>query len=454
MKTGKRKNVNSNINVVFVFILPVFLCLCFASCNTKYKETDPNVSFSKIYNKSDLSSYVAINITQTPDGGYMILAEVNNHPYFLRVSNKGDFLWDTDPEAFVDYIYPIPNLVSLNQENQGNHTYYFFCNKIVENDWIPFLLKFSEENKNRVDEVKEISYVNPYPEYMYSIIPSHASIINNDNYLLLSSNNWGEPVTFIGDGNSNISWKEKINDRTYWNGYNCSVPYPSLDSRFHYTGILKTKGKGYVQTFSQREKPEDEYLPYCFTIRMEAPAGNSTIHPEFHINRPFITMEWDDSQWDVSNWDGTNWSGLKLSGAYIDDNNFISLFVNYEIKMDGQTQPPQISLNENEYQGDPQSELLESKPVYIMTMNVNGQKTVFFAGSTRSDKIVLYAYEWSTRGYLDTRYFGHTRPFEPSGLIQTGDGGLVILGTTYVMDRFGRICLFKLSKTELEDMVR
>jgi len=64
----------------------------------------------------------------------------------------------------------------------------------------------------------------------------------------------------------------------------------------------------------------------------------------------------------------------------------------------------------------------------------------------------LYAYEKSSGDFLNNRYFGDIRIYEAAGLIDTYDGGLAILGNTFVMDQLGRICVFKLSKTEVEDL--
>jgi hypothetical protein len=182
---------------------------------------------------------------------------------------------------------------------------------------------------------------------------------------------------------------------------------------------------------------------------MEAPDG-SMVSPEIDTHRPLTAMEWDDSQWDVSNWDGTQWEGLKLSGAYIGDANIIYLFVNAKVIMNEETHAPQIDLSENKAQ--PHPELLGMKPVFVKTMGINGQQFTFFAGTTEFDKIALYAYD-SPGNLLETKHFGEVQSYEAAGLIKTGDDGLAILGTTYILGRVKRICLFKLSAEEVEEMV-
>ena len=86
-------------------------------------------------------------------------------------------------------------------------------------------------------------------------------------------------------------------------------------------------------------------------------------------------------------------------------------------------------------------------------MYLGQRRVVFFTGSAKSNRIVLYAFDYWTGEYINKKYFGHTHVYEASGLIGTRDNGLAILGTTYAAGRLGRICLFKLSKSELQDII-
>lgn len=454
------------------FILPVSLCLflCLASCNLKSnQENSFSISFGKIYNKSDTSSYTALDIKQTPgDGGYIILAEVDGYPYLLKVEKDGKFSWDSkDKNIFEYYKYPIAELLTLNS------AYYFFCRKEKDNekkkdnegyDWDPVLVKVRKEEKEdkiNVDVVTKIEFDNPFPPFKFRLIPIHANLNSENNFLVLVADNWGTQMSFIGKENSNTSWK--VDGASHWNRYECVLDYPSTDKRFHYTGRLNTKGTYYFQTFT--EYISDFSPPPCFSIRMEAPKEDSDIHPDLFLDRPLIAMEWNDSQWNVSNWDGNQWDGLKLSYAAI-DNDMVYFAVNSRIKVEKKIEiiykvengeeieeELEISILKLE-EGQPQLELLASKPVYMMSMPVNGKEIVFFAGSTIFNNISLYAYDPVEKTLLNKDYFGDIRSFEAAGLIKTDDDGLAILGITYVMNRLKRICLFKLSKADVEEMCR
>ncbi len=427
----------------FVYLLPLFLCWCVASCDLKSTKTNPGESFRKVYDKNSTTIYTALDIKQTADG-YIILGMVETHPYLLKVDNQGDFSWDTENiKDFENYENPVPELRISDQEDQ---MYYFFASKEGEDEILPILpvlLKFRKIENDLKEVDNEISFTNILEKYNepYFLTPKQASIISDNNYVLMTMNNIQEGIVLVGDEVID-SWMEKVNDISLWAGGLCLESYYSIDRKYHYSGRLKNKKTYYFHSYQK-----DSYnleLSRCFMIEMEAPDGSEP-HPAFKLERPLIAMEWDDRQWDVSKWDG-----MKLSGAYVskdkNNDNIVSFFINSKIIMDEETKEGEIEPNE-EYDV---SELFASKPVYIKTIPVNGQDIVFFAGSTKEGKIGLYTYSLLESEFLGKEYFGEARVYEASGLIDTGDGGLAILGTTYVMNRLKRLCLFKLSETEVK----
>jgi hypothetical protein len=80
----------------------------------------------------------------------------------------------------------------------------------------------------------------------------------------------------------------------------------------------------------------------------------------------------------------------------------------------------------------------------------NGQVTLM-ASSSRNGQIVVHGFAPSGK-LIGTKYLGYGNQNKLAGIIQTSDGGLAVLGTTYVAGRFERIVLYKLSEKE-SDMV-
>ncbi len=94
-------------------------------------------------------------------------------------------------------------------------------------------------------------------------------------------------------------------------------------------------------------------------------------------------------------------------------------------------------------------ELVANAPVKILLTTINSKDIILYASNTRSRQIALYAYEKATGKFLGSKYLGFSNPYEIASLVSTKDRGLAVCGTTYVAGRFPRICLFKLSESEL-----
>lgn len=99
-------------------------------------------------------------------------------------------------------------------------------------------------------------------------------------------------------------------------------------------------------------------------------------------------------------------------------------------------------------------ELTSNATVKIVSLPIKTANTLIFASDTKSKQIGLFFYNESTGTFLSSRYLGFSNPFEIASLSSTTDGGLIVCGTTYLAGRFPRICLIKLSKDELAKQVQ
>jgi hypothetical protein len=99
-------------------------------------------------------------------------------------------------------------------------------------------------------------------------------------------------------------------------------------------------------------------------------------------------------------------------------------------------------------------ELTPNATVKIVSVPIKATNTLIFASDTKSKQIGLFFYNESTGTFLSSRYLGFSNPFEVSSLTATSDGGLIVCGTTYLAGRFPRICLLKISKDELSKQVQ
>jgi hypothetical protein len=118
---------------------------------------------------------------------------------------------------------------------------------------------------------------------------------------------------------------------------------------------------------------------------------------------------------------------------------------------------PNVTLNSSgvsssvDLGGNPMPELASNSPVKVLRLVIDGKEQLAYTSYTRSRQIAILAYDPANGSFLGSKYLGFSNPFEVASMVQTRDGGLAVCGTTYVAGRFPRICIFKLTASELSD---
>jgi hypothetical protein len=98
-------------------------------------------------------------------------------------------------------------------------------------------------------------------------------------------------------------------------------------------------------------------------------------------------------------------------------------------------------------------EMVPNAKVRILRATSDTKNVLIYGTDTKSKQIGLIYYDEAAGTFISSRYLGFSNPFEIASLIQTSDEGLAVCGTTYVAGRFPRICIFKLSKEQLDSDV-
>jgi hypothetical protein len=106
-----------------------------------------------------------------------------------------------------------------------------------------------------------------------------------------------------------------------------------------------------------------------------------------------------------------------------------------------------------EIEGNIHPEIVPDAFVHSQLLNIYGQKVVIYATSTKAGEILLYAYDAAAGTLLGTYHLGHINPYAAIDFTTTADGGLAILGNTFVNGRFSRITLVKLSALQLDELI-
>jgi hypothetical protein len=385
----------------------------FVSCS---EESNPKLDeeiFTKIYdNKKFYATYSPIAIVQTPDEGFLMLGEKTHEDttiyhdiYLIKVDKSGNFV--KEQEVDKASVNPIAELMEFQAK------YYFFCMDEAS----------KEAQIAEVDANLEAITVNTVNGVGY---PLAARLVDN-NFLLLSYSNVDKVsrVSFVNNtGNVSASKNFSI-------GAGDDVEEPIIDHITH-TGQHFPFDVG---KFSNGLYYFNGFYNYTFSLVL------------------FSSFDEDSAPVSViqGNQDDGGFSGVsQLAGGKFalarfnfGDNYFIP---NASLSLSGFSSASDIN-------GYSLPELVANTKVRIMNVSINNKNVLIYAADTKSKQIGLYAYD-DQGAFLGSDYLGFSNPFELGNFIQTSDGGLAVAGTTYIAGRFQRICLFKLSKDQLNKLIQ
>ena len=384
--------------------LLILTCLLTIACSNDSDPEADKANFTHIYDSQLYNtSYEPIEIKQTPDGGYLVLAsrrlESSNFPgiYLMKVDEFGGLI----SGQLVDeqYVSPTGELMELNE------SYFFFC--MTELNLQTHLIEINAEG-----EILQTTNVG-------SSYPS-AAALDNTNFLLLSYNNANmtSVVSIINTTGVTLQSAE------YTVGAGDAVEEPIINH------FLRT---GRQFPFKVGKTTEGQYFfngfyNYTFSLVFtDLGSGGLGV----------VQGQQDDggiSQ--LAQLSGTTFATARFNFG---DNYFL----------------PNVTLNtsgissSSDLGGFTLPELVENAPVEIVLSTIKETNVILFASNTRSGQIGIYVYDMASGEFLGSKYFGFSNPYEVSAIINTADNGIAIGGTSYVAGRFPRITLFKISSEEL-----
>ncbi len=105
------------------------------------------------------------------------------------------------------------------------------------------------------------------------------------------------------------------------------------------------------------------------------------------------------------------------------------------------------------YPGD-MAELKPYTPTKAISYSSGSGELTVFAAETKGRRIVLHFYDASSGEVAGIRQIGFQNPFTFASIKVGTDNSILVLGTTFVADRFERIALNKISSSEITALVR
>lgn len=402
-----KRKVMRNFTTLLAVLAAGFLFSC-------AEESDPDFgkqTFTSIFDNDKFSAtFYPIDLKQTADGGYLILAERKitesnfRGIYLLKADEFGNFV----KELVLDdqYVNPVGNLMEVAGE------YYFFG-----------MDGFSQQGQLiKVDAHAEASTITPAGSITY---PAAASADGSD-FLLLSYNHV-DKVSVVSKHNMNGDLISGPKNFTIGAGDEVEEPimnhFIRTGKRFPFQVGKVSEGLYFFNGF------ENYTFSLVFTDLMgDDPLG--VVQGQHDDGGFSAVVPLGDGQFAASRFN-------------FGDNYFLP-------RVTLQTNGPTVGAY---LEGNTLPELVPDAPVKIMKASIKSKDILIYASDTKSKQIGLFFYDETTGEFISSRYLGFSNPFEIACLIQTSDEGLAVCGTTYLAGRFPRICLFKISKEELASQV-
>ena len=385
---NKHRGFEKFVTGLFISIITLALVSCelenaigFESHEAFIKIYDFNL-WGGIYNMKDA--------VQDEDGGYTLLANLENAPYIMSVDKNGDFSWDT-----WDYSAELPNYTPVTGLSVFNNEYYFFAESYAYDTKTVVLMKLSESKPYPVI-VAEFGEIN-------EIIKPLSSIQLDNELILLMARPMDQQMSLLMiDYNGVVKWEKSIE-------YSADVEYyyPVKDNRFHFL----------------RKINEDTF--YCNTY-----SGDNIINMK--INKDGTILE------------ETSYDHGPITSLAVFSNSTAFSFPIGDIYG--------IQTSKSDFQTENGIDF--SNHSVIERILINDKEYAAFSANARDNMIMLKIFDPVSNNSIYKKYYGQNYAYNTGGLLPTADGGLLLYGNAYVLGRQGRVLLIKIAKEELVDMVK
>lgn len=402
-----------------ITILIASFAMLWTACDVKNNKVDPEMGFTKIYDTDSAEvNHFPIDIKQLADEGYLFLGynlQGEARSIVVRTDKDGKLIWS---KTFRQYLSPVSDLMKI-----GND-YYFVCAKDLTFEIA--LLKINDAIQN-VEEVK--TFDESTRPLAACALPDGGLLIQTYDYpnaqtvLMKLNATFALDNTFSQDGKQEfaISQLDLMDDR--------------INNHLTFQGTRLPFFVSYIGESSTNSYIFNGVRDYDITLV----SVNSTTGAE------------------VGAVDGFRYKKCVSSFTYLGNNKAaLSKFEdvnNFLIPSFSTLSLAAGPVNLSDLPSIQKSEITANSQIKSKLATIKGRKLVVYTTELKNNTVGLFAYDANTGGFAGARYFGNTYPYKIGNFVITSDGGMAVLCQTYTAGRFGRMCLFKLSKGQAEGFI-
>jgi len=377
------------------------------ACNEE--EFTPEDAFLQIYDDENYNVSYQPTALGASDSNIFILSErrldVSNFSGINLITTELDGAFKSEQLLEDQYVAPTKDLIKVGS------THYFFC--MDRNTLRPYLASISASGDlnfialnlstsyplaaslNRTNELILLSYNQDDRQSVLSLISVDGQIQNQQAYSIGAGNDVLESITdHFTRRNDRLPFfcGQAPNSSYYFNGFfNFTLSLVFTDFGDDPTGVIQGQNT-------------DAAMKYLLPV-----GGN---------NYAFIAYQFSDHF---------------LSGGTELSANTVTSSVNYfERKV------PEIA------------PFAASK---IIDYSFGTDEYSIIASETEGRQVILYFFDKNNGSLINTLFLGTLNPFTFSDLEVFEDGGIAILGTTFLADRFERVYLQKISRAQLTEII-
>ncbi len=381
------------------------------SCDIKDSDITPDASYVRVYESSNVDeAYYPEDFIQLNSRNYLIVASLEdssltNYPKIslTALSPEGEVLSSLIlPD---NYTNPVPGWIQINNEQ------YFVC---MDDISLRSKLLRAELNGDQVGFTEVREFDQQYPLYAWS----DGSVI-----IILSYDRVGRTSRIIGyDSNFNSIWGTSVGaNEDFENAVRLHLTKQGKQFPF-FIGAVYDQGntQGYFVNCLAN---------YSLAMLFLNQTGNET-------GRLYTFQE----QTGIS-------SGMSLGADTFAVSRFHS-GDNYVF--------PKVGLNINDLQNAEGfddifiSQLKADAPVDIMLYEKAGREFVVYASTSKKNQVVLLFFDAETGEQEYTHTLGYGNPVEVVNIIATQDGGIAVLGKTWIGGQYQRMIFYKLTADQLD----